>query len=87
MRNSPEERRSEPRVLIERGTEWSPNCFGRFGKETSLLSLPGIERRSLERQSVHRLRYPGEFVALVCTASDPWNSEGYLTAIHQVLWC
>jgi len=43
---------------------------------------------SLIAQSVHRLRYPGVFVATVCTASDQWNSEGHLTAIHHVLlWC
>ena len=51
LSNIAEERRSEPRVLIERGAGWSPNCFGRFGKETSVLSLPGNERRALERHS------------------------------------
>ena len=64
--NIPEDRRSEPRVLIEQGAWWSPNCFGRFGKETSLLSLPGIERRSLERQSHSPVSTPITVPRRVC---------------------
>lgn len=64
--NIPEDRRSEPRVLIEQGAGWSPNCFGRFGKETSLLSLPGIERRSLERQSHSPVSTPITVPRRVC---------------------
>jgi hypothetical protein len=77
LRNIPEDRISEPRVLIEQGTGWSPNYFERFGKETSILSLPGVERQSHSPVST-----PITVLRRICCA----GSEGHLTAIYSVLW-